>query len=673
MTTTLAPPHAAPPPAPLADRGGARRRPSRAAVMIPRPAEVGLAAVTAAAVVGMVRLFSDASFLAPILALALASHAVALGARRLRLNLLWATVVSWVALVLVAGWVIEPHTLTLGLPLADTWHTVRLDLADAWARFAEVRAPTPAIRGFLLACGAAVWVVAFAADTFAFRARARFEALAPSFVIFLFGAVLGAERHRLTTSALYLATLLAFLVVSEADGGPAWFAGRSRDGNRALVRSGLRTAAAGVAVAFIVAPHLPGAHSAGLVGWRDRGGNGSGSRVTVSPLVDIRTRLVDQSGAEMLTVRSPVPSYWRLTSLERFDGNIWASVGSYEPARGQLPPGVSTRAGQEAVVQQFEVKGLSSIWLPAVYRPERFDGPKGVRFDADSSSLLTDADTSNGLRYSVESSVPRLDADELASATSTPDQAFARRYLALPPHFPAAVRALADKVTRADAATCQRLECSPAESAARQLSPYHKARALQDWFRSQFTYDLNVPPGHDQGAMERFLFVTKRGYCEQFAGSFAAMARSLGLPSRVAVGFTPGTRSADGVYHVTDREAHAWPEVYLGGFGWVAFEPTPSRAIPGGESYTGVSPAPEPAPEASAPSSTVPATGAPSAGSATPTTEPRDDSATASSAPSKGGGGLLPAPLVLVAFAVVAYAVGVPLLGGRRRAPGRSE
>src|SRR5205085_948668 len=106
------------------------------------------------------------------------------------------------------------------------------------------------------------------------------------------------------------------------------------------------------------------------------------------------------------------------------------------------------------------------------------------------------------------------------------------------------------------------------------------------------------PRGHGGDGLQSFLFVTKRGYCEQFAGSYAAMARAINLPSRVAVGFTPGVQEADGSYRVLNRHAHAWPEVYLSGYGWVAFEPTPGRGAPDDQSYTGVNPIP---PEAASP------------------------------------------------------------------------
>src|SRR5439155_17454307 len=98
-----------------------------------------------------------------------------------------------------------------------------------------------------------------------------------------------------------------------------------------------------------------------------------------------------------------------------------------------------------------------------------------------------------------------------------------------------------------------------------------------------------VPPGHSGRDLEHFLFESKRGYCEQFSGAYAAMARAIGLPARVAVGFTAGELDpTTGEYVVKGFNGHAWPEVYLDGFGWVAFEPTPGRGMPGAESYTGL-------------------------------------------------------------------------------------
>ncbi|HEX2193052.1 MAG TPA: transglutaminaseTgpA domain-containing protein [Acidimicrobiales bacterium] len=672
MSTTLAPRPSPVRTGPASRPGGPR--PPRRATFVPDPAEVALAGLTVAAVAGLIRLFSEGSFFLPVLVTVLAAHALALVTRRLELGPLTATALSGVGLLVVVGWAVEAHTLTFGLPLGRTWDAVNFDLRTAWERFGEVKAPTPVIPGFVLAAAAGGWVVAFASDTFAFRARARFEALAPSFVLFLFGAILGAERYRLPASVLYLAAVLSFLVLSERAraASPSWFAGRSREGAQALVRSGAVTAAAAVALAVLVAPQVPGAHSRGLIGWRDGPTKGSSSRQTVSPLVDIRDRLISRTGIKLFGVRSSAPSYWRLTSLEHFDGTSWSSSGSYSPARGPLPAGITTRATQETVIQEFDVRALSGIWLPAAYRPQRLEGARNVRFDPDSSSLLTDEDSAAGQRYSVQSAVPRLTSEQLVPAAAALPRNLATEYLALPDDFPGNVAALARRVTGADPATCERLGCTAAETAAGELTPYHKARALQDWLRSTFTYTEDVPAGHSTSAIERFLFETRAGYCEQFAGSFSAMARSLGLPSRVAVGFTPGTRAPDGTYQVTDREAHAWPEVYLAGFGWIAFEPTPGRAVPGGDDYTGIgSSAPAGADPATPTATTEAPATVPPAAEAVPTTQPQDESVAATE-----DGGLrwpVPGPVTAVAVALLVYAVGVPLAGRLRRSRRRAR
>src|SRR5262249_18439893 len=145
-------------------------------------------------------------------------------------------------------------------------------------------------------------------------------------------------------------------------------------------------------------------------------------------------------------------------------------------------------------------------------------------------------------------------------------------------------------------------------------NPYTKAKALRDYFRgSDFTYDTKVDSFDNGSAILQFLN-DKRGFCVQFASAYAVMARTLGIPARVAVGFTPGERDANGTFHVSSHDAHAWPEIYLNGVGWThMFDPTPPRAgvapAPGGSELpneaavnTTVTPAPTP---------TTPATAAP--------------------------------------------------------------
>jgi hypothetical protein len=148
------------------------------------------------------------------------------------------------------------------------------------------------------------------------------------------------------------------------------------------------------------------------------------------------------------------------------------------------------------------------------------------------------------------------------SAAGTYPAALVRSEVALPA-LPASIKELATRAT-ADAAT-----------------PLGQAEALVNWFRSgRFRYTLH-PPTPPAGAdpLVSFLTQSRAGTCEQFAGAFTVLARSLGLPTRLVVGFTAGRRTGTNEVTVRGADAHAWPQVYLGAAaGWVSFEPTPQQS-----------------------------------------------------------------------------------------------
>jgi transglutaminase-like putative cysteine protease len=558
------------------------------------PAAVALTLLTLAAAVGMGRLFDAGEFLLPFLVAALTAHWLAWAWRRLGLSLATALPLSLFGLLVACAWTLFPHTTAYGIPWAGTWGTASSEAAAAWRSFATVVAPVPPEKGFLLAGMIGIGTAAVLADWAAFRVRAVFEAAIPAFALFVFTAVLGAPHHRGWAVAGYLAALLLFVLVHQASmatESASWFASRSRGGVGALLQGGAVLGALTIGAAVFLGPNLPGTAAEPIISWRDTDRSGPGKRVTVSPLVDIRGRLVEQSDTEVFSVKASQPAYWRLTSLDTFDGRIWQSNDSYKPVRSNLPDGVPTQAAADIVLQEFTVGSLASIWLPAAYRPERLDGLRSVSFNEDTGSLITRSETTDGLTYRLQSALPRPTADELGQARPPLVDADLRRYLDLPP-IPTRVRRQAVDLTR------------------QAPTPFAKARALQDWFVGEFQYDLDARAGHDGRALERFLFQTKRGYCEQFAGAYAVMARAVGLPARVAVGFTQGELGPDGRYHVRGLNAHAWPEVWIEGYGWTYFEPTPGRGMPG-SAWTG-RPAAQAAPDnPEQATTTVPTTAAP--------------------------------------------------------------
>lgn len=116
-----------------------------------------------------------------------------------------------------------------------------------------------------------------------------------------------------------------------------------------------------------------------------------------------------------------------------------------------------------------------------------------------------------------------------------------------------------------------------------EMTPIDKARAIQEHLRSSsYTYSLELvetalspitgEPVEDP--LSRFL-ITRQGFCTQFASAMVMMARSEGIPARFAIGYLPGTAEGD-VRTVVGADAHAWPELYFEGAGWLRFEPTPS-------------------------------------------------------------------------------------------------
>lgn len=564
--------------------------------------EAGLAAITMATVLGMSRLFDGGGWLGPLAVNAAVAHLVVTGARRRGLSLASAAVVTILGAALVATWTSYGATTSFGIPTSNTWSAMQDDLGRAWTLYQDVVAPAPVEPGFVLASSLALWFIAFIADWAAFRLWVPFEATLPAGTLFLFTALLGAPRGRGWAVGLFASSVLTFLLLhrlTRQDGSSHWVAERRAQGHRSLLTVGVGLGAVAVVTGVVFGPSLPGADSAGVVDPRALH-DGDSSRVTISPLVDIRARLVDQARTEVFTVRSSQPSYWRLTSLERFDGQIWSSSGSYSEADGTLPEHLDAPVAVETFDQTFEITALAAIWLPGAYQPRAIDVADeavAVLYEEDSATLIVDqdADTSDGLDYTVTSSSPRITAADLSGSSGPIPEEIADRFLGLPDDFSPEVRSLARDLTEAAA------------------TPYAAARALQDHLRT-FTYDLGVQSGHGGDVLERFLFETKRGYCEQFAGAFAAMARSIGLPARVAVGFTTGEADvADPtLYHVRGEHAHAWPEVFLAGAGWVSFEPTPGRGMPFAEDYTGVPVAQastdDPATATTAPPTTQPAT-----------------------------------------------------------------
>ncbi len=587
----------------------------------PRPhvaAEIALVGVNAVAIVGLDRLFATNAPLRTTVPVLLVTHLILAMARRRMISAAVAAIVSAVTTVLIITWTLYATTQFFLLPSATTAQNVGTDLDDAWFLFQDAVAPVDPLNGYVIAAAVGAWLIAVLSDWEAFRSRSPIEAMIPALALIGYNGVLGPRTGNTAAivhgGAFFVAAGL-FVMLDRMDRSAAdttWLNGQRVRGVRHLVSTGMLLLLPVVLLGALAAPRLPGATAAPVIDVRG-GGDGSTPRNAFSPLVDIQARLVNQSDVELFRVTSDTPSYWRLMALDLFENDRWRLERGFDEAAGELPRSEDSVDAATAVSSQtFEVTSLADDWVPAAFDPIAADSQLDLLFDPVSSTLLLadEQDDLAGISYGITSRIPQPDRATAEAASRQPVPAdIAARFTQLPSDFSPEVAQIAREVT--DGAQ----------------TPYQQSLALQDWLRS-FTYDVDVAAGHSFNRIEDFLAL-RRGYCEQFATSFGAMARSLGIPARVAVGFTTGDPTGNpGEYVVRGRHAHAWPEVYLAGVGWTHFEPTPGRGNPSSTAINTIdgdqdlSPGTE---ELGTTPTTVPATAAPATGQTPPQAQPFED------------------------------------------------
>jgi transglutaminase-like putative cysteine protease len=590
---------------------------------VDRPAaSAALAFLTMCSAAGLFRVFSGAAWVGPVLVTIVAVHGLCWFLRRRRAPGGLAAVVCVVAIVLLAAWTILGHYTVYGFVTTDTWNHALSALRDLSTEFASTVAPVTPTKGFeLLAVGGA-GVAAAGADFLAFRTRLPLAAVIPGMAIFIYCCTAGQPKGRPAVVAAEVAGICLFLLVERAtnSGHQVWFAGVRPGAGPGLTTAGLVLSAAAIAAAVAMTPALAPHDGTGALGWRNGFGAGGGERIVPNPLVDLRTELTKYANIPAFLVSSSAPSYWRLTSLDDFNGITWTSTGSYRGFGKALPQSVPT-SGVRTARAAFTIQGLDSPWLPAQFSPVSVTGVRGITYDPTSGSLLTRSTTPSGLNYLVTSYqfLDTLTAAGLARAPSVSNLGSVAVDTQLPSNLNPAIYALANTLSAG----------VPTE--------YGRAIAIQTYLRSsKFKYSLNpVTDGSGLDALQTFLFSTRQGYCQQFAGAFAVLARAAGLPTRVAVGFVTGQPTPGGEFQVRDRDAHTWPEVYFGPqYGWVPFEPTPGFSVPGTSGYSQpTGPANPDGPGPSTTPTTVPT------GSAT--TEPSNiQKPTITSSPTSSGSGL---------------------------------
>jgi transglutaminase-like putative cysteine protease len=533
-------------------------------------ATIALALYSFVVAVGFARVFSNWRFLNDLAVLIVIVHGGSLFFRRARVS-------GWLAIPAVSVislWaLVAVHyraTLTWLVPRGETWDQVSLEVGLVRDQFQTAVAPVTYGAGWAMLAGLAIIVAIVMSDSFAFRAEARGEALVPGGVLFIFIAALGSPRLRvLITAALVAAGIFAVVALRALhDRSRRVELTATRGPASMVVPAALATATVVAVLAGFIGPRIPGAEAEPLYETRGQGG---GVTNVISPLVDIRSRLTNQGNVELFRVNADSASYWRAITLPEFDGRTFRLPKDDLVPTEQAPRPTTSGA---LLRQQIQVLTLGSNLVPAAANVVAVQGESSrqvaieIRSNAQTGTLVAlDHELEPGDLFLIDSDAPRFSPEQLRAATTNaaPDPLFSE----LPANLPDIVFELAAEVT------------------ASATTPYDKALALQTWFQNDFEYSLEVQSGHGSNVIESFLN-ERIGYCEQFAATYSAMARTLEIPSRVAVGFTPGLLSDDGWYSVRGKHAHAWPELWFDGIGWVAFEPTPGRGAPGAENYTGL-------------------------------------------------------------------------------------
>ena len=295
--------------------------------------------------------------------------------------------------------------------------------------------------------------------------------------------------------------------------------------------------------------------------------SGDPSGATGSIDLHFRGRLGD---SPVMYVRTGAPAYWRGLVFDRYEDGAWtASDPNYVTFQPYIQPRFLPAAPKHNLgtfVQVFRVMRTMPGVISAAYPIQSLYAPvAALREDAYGTFHTPDV-LRPGQTYSVVSYLPNLSAEELEQ-----DPLAGAGELGNPEY------------TNAGSLSQQGRDLARQAVEGHTATQYETVMALTTYLQQHFQYSLelgHVPPGRDP--VDWFLFDAKIGYCEQFATAEVLMLRSLGIPARLATGYSTGEyNSVLNQSIVREHDAHAWVEVWFSGHGWVPVDPSPGfSALP---------------------------------------------------------------------------------------------
>ncbi|MGC5171460.1 transglutaminaseTgpA domain-containing protein [Microbacterium sp. DT81.1] len=529
---------------------------------------IGAALTLLAALIPLLRVVAPGWWFAGTLLMVALIFAAGYVARRFALPAVAVTLIEAGVWLVLLTLLFGRSTALLGvIPTPATFRSVPPLLEAAAQEIALGAAPLAAGVPLSFMTIAAVGVLAMVIDHVVLTARMPLLAAVGLIAVSLIPAIAVPGEVEVTSFVLLAAGIL-FLLRAET---------RTREAGRvqsSTAPSGVSAVASGIgAIAVVVAiaatPLLPVAEAQPGAGFAPRGNS-------IDPSLELGSDLRQPRESEVLRVRTDASTtpYLRAATLSEFTGRVWLpDVGGTTPLEDGLEEvDVNDDVRVTEYTTSVEIVDLTSRWLPISYPAVQVDGLEGTwAAMMENRTVVSEEFASNRQTYEVVTHLPRPTLEQVRGAEAelgiAPDHT-----KSVPAQVPAIVVDLARQVT------------------AGTTTDYDALVALQRWFRGgEFTYSLDAPvddsfDGTGLQAMAEFLEV-KSGYCVHFASTFALMARVLEMPSRVVVGYLPGTstgESVDGetVFSVMSSQLHAWPEVHFEGIGWVPFEPTTGLGVP---------------------------------------------------------------------------------------------
>jgi transglutaminase-like putative cysteine protease len=514
--------------------------------------------------------------------------------------------------IITAGILVAPSTLWFILPTSETWTSVQFEMMRAFEVIRYGVEPVRPVPGLVLLLAGLFWILGFLLVAGLLNSRP-FVALMTPLIVALQFVVIDRRPKGLVHVGVFLAVVAFALLairLDERDKG----SGRLHRVNASHPPSKRPTPAITVLVSATVIVALAAVAlignsvpTTGFASWRSPAGYSdeySGS-VSYNPYTDIKASLISQTSLPLFEAKvtgiDADQVRFRTVTLDVYNNGRWQTDRVQVFPTDEEPwidESQRYRGETVDIAATVRIKHLSQPWLPApttssfaTALDEADDASLRVR-RLDGSIFLPGDVTYPDMEYAIAADVARYDAATLASLIRTQDGTLSPLFQAAEDggeFIPAPSEPLEplelDRVefwTQFPDDLGPQVEALAADVTANLETNYEKAIALEQYFRfsGDFTYDSEVPGEYTTTSVEDWLTDTtnpyvRTGYCEQFATSMALMARTLDLPSRVVLGFTPGEPINDTTVVVMDKNAHSWVEIWVPELGWMAFDPTP--------------------------------------------------------------------------------------------------